>query len=64
VISIEPTALSYLNLGQLKSGGEAVEAIERAIEILTKRLSNDQDVSATLSQAYCSLVDIFMTELW
>lgn len=63
-IGLEPSAGAekYIALAQLCEGQQALELFQRAVEVLTAEAS-PEDNARTLSSLYCSMAELYMTDL-
>jgi tetratricopeptide (TPR) repeat protein len=67
-ITLEPNsgAEKFMNLGQVVGGDEAAELYARGIAILRAQLAetpDNVDVRRSLSSAYCSVAELYLTDL-
>ena len=55
-------------LGQLSSGGEAVQYMEKGIQLMLKEHHSCSDGSSVMSSdiatAYCALAEVYLTDSW
>jgi len=69
------SSIAYLNLAQLKTEQEAVECYLKGIQILKAHqaaasqqgeqdMASPQSVARQISNAYCAIAEIFMTDSW
>ena len=58
--------IKYLQLGQMSSGEDAVKYICKAIDIMKEKLINSKDdvEDIDISNAYCSLAEVYLTDEW
>lgn len=75
---LRPTSghTKFMYLGQMSSGVEAIGYFKRGIELMTKECGSHSCASAVessgngaslkmdISNAYCSMAEVYLTDLW
>lgn len=63
--------IKYMSLAQLFQGNDALQYYRKGIEILSEELASaapevdkTQELRRDLSNAYCSVSELFTTDLW